>query len=43
MSRNDLEQILSETKFRQLSFARGKVIVHEGETCNKLFFWLKAR
>ena len=43
MSRNDLEQILSETKFRQLSFARGKVIVHEGETCNKLFFLVKGQ
>lgn len=43
MSRNDLEQILSETKFRQLSFARGKVIVHEGETCNKLYFLVKGQ
>lgn len=41
MSRNDLEQILSGTKFRQFSFAKGKTIVHEGETCNKLYFLIK--
>lgn len=41
MSRNDLEQIVSETKFRQISFAKGKIFVHEGDACSKLFFLVK--
>lgn len=41
MSRNDLEQIVAETKFRQLSFAKGKTIVREGDACDKLYFLVK--
>lgn len=41
MSRNDLEQIVSETKFRQLSCTKGKTFVHEGDACSRLYFLVK--
>ncbi|MCD8203358.1 MAG: Crp/Fnr family transcriptional regulator [Prevotella sp.] len=41
MSRNDLEQVLMNTKFRYLTFQRGKTIVNEGEMCDRFFFLME--
>ncbi len=41
ISRNDLEQIVSSTKFRHLSYGKGKTVVNEGDVCDKTYFLLK--
>ena len=41
MSRNDLEQIVASTKFRHLSYGKGKTVVNEGDVCDKIYFLLK--
>ena len=41
MSRNDLEEVVTSTKFCNLSYAKGKVVVNENEVCDKLFFLVK--
>lgn len=41
MSRNDLEQVTATTRFRNMAYARGKTIVSEGDTCDKLVFLIK--
>lgn len=41
MSRNDLEQVTATTKFRYITYARGKTLVTEGDTCDKLLFLIK--
>lgn len=41
MSRNDLEKIITSTKFRHLSYGKGKNIVREGDVCDKIYFLLK--
>lgn len=41
ISRNDLEQIVSSTKFRHLSYGKGKTVVSEGDVCDKTYFLLK--
>lgn len=41
MSRNDLEQVISNTKFRQLSYTENKTVINEGDACSKLYFLLE--
>lgn len=43
MSRNDLEQVTASTKFRYLSFPKGRTIVKEGDACNRLLFLIKGK
>lgn len=38
MSRTDLMQVVSRTKFNFIKFARGKRIVKEGDKCDSLYF-----
>lgn len=38
MSRNDLEQVITSTKFRQFNMSKGKTVVDEGDTCDSLIF-----
>lgn len=41
MSRNDLEQIISATKFRQLDYGKNKIVANDGDVCNKFFFLIE--
>lgn len=41
MSKNDLTQVASSTKFVNIAVARGKTIVAEGDTCDRLLFLVK--
>ncbi|MCD8290727.1 MAG: Crp/Fnr family transcriptional regulator [Prevotella sp.] len=41
MSRNDLELVISNTKFRYLTIQKGKAIVNEGEMCDRFFFLME--
>ena len=41
MSRNDLEQVATSTKFRHLAFAKCKTVVNEGDVCDKIYFLIK--
>lgn len=41
MSRNDLEQILANTRFSILSYAKGKTVINENDVCDKLYFLVK--
>ena len=36
MSRNDLEQVATSTKFRHLAYAKCKTVVNEGDVCDKI-------
>lgn len=38
MSRNDLQQVIADTHFSQSTYAKGKTIVSESETCDRLIF-----
>ena len=41
MSRNDLEQVATSTKFRHLAYAKCKTVVNEGDVCDKIYFLIK--
>ncbi|MCD8297684.1 MAG: Crp/Fnr family transcriptional regulator [Prevotella sp.] len=41
MGKNDLEQIISKSKFRYLTLQKGKTIVNEGDMCDKFFFLME--
>ncbi|MDO4159781.1 MAG: Crp/Fnr family transcriptional regulator [Prevotellaceae bacterium] len=41
MSRNDLKEVTETAKFHQFSYTKGKIVVSEGEVCDKLYFLLK--
>lgn len=41
MSKNDLEEVVESTKFNNLSYSRGKIVVDEDDICDKLFFLVK--
>lgn len=41
ISRNDLELIITSTKFRHLSYGKGKTVVCEGAVCDEIYFLLK--
>lgn len=41
MSRNDLEQVATSTKFRHLAYAKCKTVVNEGDVCDKIYFPIK--
>ncbi|MGN1375099.1 MAG: Crp/Fnr family transcriptional regulator [Prevotella sp.] len=41
MSRNDIDEAISEIKPRPLSYSRNKVIISESDVCDKLFFLLR--
>lgn len=38
MSRNDIKQVVTSTRFKHISYAEGKVIVSEGDICDRLLF-----
>ncbi len=38
MSRNDLEQVVTNTKFRHLTVPKGRTVVTEGDMCDRFFF-----
>ena len=38
MSHNDLHQVVAKTKFGFLKIARNKIIVHEGDPCQHIYF-----
>lgn len=40
MSKNDLGQVIATTKFRHMSYHKGKTIVNEGDACDNLYFLL---
>lgn len=40
MSKNDLGQVISTTKFRHMSYHKSKTIVNEGDACDNLYFLL---
>lgn len=41
MSKNDLEEVVASTKFNNLSYSKGKIVVNENDVCDKLFFLVK--
>ena len=41
MSRNDLEQVATSTKFRHLAYAKCKTVVNEDDVCDKIYFLIK--
>lgn len=41
MSRNDISEAISEIKFIPLSYSRNKVVINEGDLCDKLYFQLE--
>ncbi len=41
MSKNDLAQVASSTKFVHITVVKGKTIVDEGDTCSSLLFLVK--
>lgn len=41
MSKNDLEEVVESTKFNNLSFTKGKVVVSDDDICDRLLFLVK--
>ena len=40
MSKSELTQVLTQTKFEFISLAKGKTIIYEGDNCTHLYFLL---
>ena len=43
MSRSDLDEVVSKTKFGFVKFAAGKTVVSEGEPCRHLYFMVSGK
>lgn len=41
MSRGDLEEVIASIRFADLSFAKGKTVINDGDTCDRLYFLIK--
>ena len=41
MSKGDIEEVVSSTKFVHRSYAKGKTIINEDDTCDSLYFLIK--